>query len=151
VSYYESNSGKLFMGQSTAEVLPAPEADTFEEVPLTGSITPPPNVLSSAHFNITNDGQRRSLGGKLGDQTTEGNLVIDWDSPVHVDMFNDSKTVGGVKRNWYIEYASGRRLDFRGYVSNWAEEPLEASDEAKEHRANWTISIDGGVTATQAP
>src|SRR5688572_3323847 len=115
------------MGQSTAEVLPAPSADTFDEIPLTGSITPPPNVLSSAYFNVTNDAERRSLGGKLGDQTVEGNLVIDWDSPLHVEMFENSKTVGGVKRNWYIEYAGGRRLDFRGFISSWAEEALEAA------------------------
>jgi hypothetical protein len=149
--YYESNTARLFMGQSTAANLPEPDADQFDEVPLTGSVTPPANVLSAAGFSVTNDRNRRSLGGKLGDQLIEGNVVIDWDTPEHNAMYEDSKTVGGVKRNWYLEYASGRRLDFRGFMSNWTEESLEASDDAKEHRSNFTITIDGGVTATPAP
>jgi hypothetical protein len=150
--FYEANDARLYMGQSTADVLPEPDADEFVEVPLTGSITPPSNTLSTAFFNVTNDRNRRSLGGKPGDQTVEGNCVVDWDSPVHNAMFEDSKTSGGVKRNWYMEYAGDRRrLDFRAFVSSWAEEALEANDDASEHRANFTLSLDGEATATVTP
>jgi hypothetical protein len=147
--YYDATSAKLFMGQSTAETLPDPSADTYDEVLLTGSLTPPSYALTTAFFNVTNDKERRSIGGKLGDQSIEGNFVIDWDDDIHNKIYADASTVGGVKRNWYLEYAGGRRLDFRGFVSNFAEESLEASDEAKEHRA--TVTCDGGITATPAP
>jgi len=147
--YYGANvDALLFMGQSVLETLPLPAADTFEEVPLTGSISLPANVLTTAFFNVTNDAIRRSIGGKLGDQSIEGNLVLDWDEEAHLAMFADSSVPGGQYRNWYITYPTGRRLDFRGFVSNWAEEAFDAGEDAKEHRANWTITIDGGVVAT---
>lgn len=151
--YYGANvDAKIFMGQSVLATLPAPGSDTWKEVPLTGSISVPANVLSTAFFNVTNDGVRRSIGGKLGDQSSEGNVVLDWEAVdgVHKAMFNDSRLPGGQRRNWYIDYPNGRRLDFKGFVSSWTEEAFDAGEDAKEHRANWTISIDGAVTVTEA-
>jgi hypothetical protein len=148
--YTPSNDGRLFMGQSTLEELPLPAADTFEEVALTGQIGLPAYTRETAFFNVTNDRNRRSLGGKLGDQTVEGNVVVDWDEQSHNDMFGDASADAAVKRNWYIDYADGRRLDFVGFISNWAEEPINADEEATESRANFTVSIDGAVTATPA-
>jgi hypothetical protein len=148
--YTSSNDGRLFMGQSTATPLPAAGTDTFEEVALTGQIGLPAYTRETAFFNVTNDRDRRSLGGKLGDQTIEGNVVVDWEEQSHNDMFADAGAPEGVKRNWYIDYADGRRLDFVGFLSNWAEEPITADEEAKESRANFIISIDGAVTATPA-
>ena len=149
--YTASNDGRLFMGQSVEESLPAPGSDTYEEVALTGQIGLPAYTRETAFFNVTNDRDRRSLGGKLGDQTIEGNVVVDWDEETHNAMFDDARAEEAVKRNWYVDYADGRRLDFVGFVSSWAEEAINADDEAKESRANFTISIDGAVTATAAP
>lgn len=147
--YTTSNDGRLFMGQSTLAELPDPATDTFEEVALTGQIGLPAYTRETAFFNVTNDRDRRSLGGKLGDQTIEGNVVVDWEEKSHQDMFADAGAATAVKRNWYIEYADSlRRLDFVGFISNWAEEPISADEEAKESRANFTISIDGAVTVT---
>jgi len=149
--YTASNDGRLFMGQSVETTLPDSGTDTFEEVALTGQIGLPAYTRETAFFNVTNDRDRRSLGGKLGDQVVEGNVVVDWLEKSHQDMFADAGADEAVKRNWYIDYADGRRLDFVGFISNWAEEPLSADEEAKESRANFTISIDGAVLATPAP
>ena len=146
--YTTSNDGRLFMGQSTTVPLPAPGSDTYEEVALTGQIGLPAYTRETAFFNVTNDRNRRAIGGKLGDQVIEGNLVVDWEEQSHQDMFDDAGATAAVKRNWYIEYADTRRLDFVGFVSNWAEEPINADDEAKESRANYTISIDGPVAVS---
>lgn len=148
--YTVSNDGRLFMGQTTTSPLPAPGTETYEEVKLTGQIGLPAFTREVAFFNVTNDRDRRSLGGKLGDQTIEGNVVVDWDEVTHNDMFDDASADAAVKRNWYIDYADGRRLDFVAAVTNWAEEPISADDEAKESRANFTLSVDGRVTVTPA-
>jgi hypothetical protein len=148
-AYYGANTGALlYMGTSTATPLPAPGSDTFTEVPLVGSITPPPNEQSTGFFNVLNDANRRSVGGKLNDRLVEGDLVIDWTESVHVAMHNDS--LAEQKRNWRIVYpdSGGRQLDFVGFVSKWAEEAFSASDEAKEHRASYTITVDGAITVT---
>lgn len=149
--YYDRSDGRLHMGQSTATPLPAPGADTFDEVPLTGSIGLPAYTRQTAGFSVTNDKARRSLGGKLGDMVVEGNLVPDWDEDVHNAMFADASAAIAPKRNWYIDYASGRRVDFQGFVSNWAEEAIEAGDEATEGRVNWAINVDGAPVWTPAP
>ena len=79
MAYYGSNVGAvLYIGTSTATPLPAPGSDTFTEVPLLGSVTPPANELSTAFFNVQNDADRRSVGGTLGDRTVPGNVVLDW-------------------------------------------------------------------------
>lgn len=148
--YTSSNDGRLFMGQSVLVPLPDPATDTFEEVALTGEIGVPAYSRETSYFNVTNDRQRRSIGGKLTDQTVEGNVVVDWDETTHNDMFADASAAEAVKRNWYIDYADGRRLDFVAFLSNWAEEPITAEDEATESRANFTLAIDGGVTVTPA-
>lgn len=151
MSYYGANVlAFLKMGASIADPLPAPGSDTFTDVPLLGSVTPPPNELTTAFFNVQNDGARRSVGGKLGDQVSEGNVVIDWTQTVHQNMYADSKVAGGRKRNWQIIYpdANGRQLDFVGFISAWSEEPFDAGEDAKEHRANFTLTIDGVITVT---
>jgi hypothetical protein len=149
--YYPSNDGRLFMGQSVTVPLPIPGSDTFEEVPLTGAIGLPSYSRTTAGFNVTNDGVRRSLGGKIADQVIEGNLVPDWDEDVHQDFFADAKAAQAVTRNWRIDYAGGRVANFRGFVTSWAEEAITADDEVRESRVNWSISVDGEVTWTNAP
>lgn len=158
MAYYGANvNAKLYIGTSTAASLPAPGADTLVEVPLLGSITPPGNELSSGFFNILNDANRRSVGGKLNDRTCEGNVVLDWAHAttvsgvtVHQVMYNDSILAGGQKRNYRIIYpdSNNRQLDFVAFISNWSEEAFDAGEDAKEHRATFTLSVDGAVTVT---
>lgn len=158
MSFYGANvNAKLYIGASTAASLPAPGSDTFTEVPLLGSVTPPANELTVAQFSILNDANRRSVGGKLNDRTCEGSLVIDWAHAstvggvsVHVAMYNDSIVAGGQKRNFRIVYPDPnlRQLDFVAFVSNWAEEAFDAGEDAKEHRSNFTLTVDGAVTVT---
>lgn len=158
MSYYSGNvNGKLYIGTSTASTLPAPGADNFVEVPLLGSITPPGNELSTGFFNVLNDANRRSVGGKLNDRTCEGNVVLDWanaatvsGTTVHQVMYNDSILAGGQKRNYRIIYpdSNNRQLDFVAFISKWTEEPFDAGEDAKEHRANFTLTLDGAVTVT---
>lgn len=149
MAYYGSNTGaKLFIGTSVLAVLPAPGSDTFTEVPLLGSVTPPPNELQGTSFVVQNDSVRRRLGGKLAEQVVPFNLVLDWASTVHGNIYSDSKLAGGQKRNWRIDYPTGRRLDFVAYVSKWTEEPLEASEDAKEHRVEGELALDGTITVT---
>lgn len=150
-SYYGANvNAFLYMGAATGTSLPAPGADTFSEVKLTGSITPPQSELSTAKFNVTNDGNRRSLAGKKLDKVVEFDVVIDWTEPTHNSLFADANTAGGVRRNYYILYPdqNQRRLDFVGICSKWVEDPFSASDDAKEHHAQGTIDIDGAVAVT---
>jgi hypothetical protein len=149
--YYSASAGaKLYMGQSTATPLPAPGSDTFDEVPLTGSINPPTHEISSAFFSILNDTTKRSVGGKKADQLCEGDIVIDWSEPVHVQMYADLQVAGGQKRNWRIVYpdAGNRTLDFKAFLSKWQEEAFDAGQDAKEHRAQITLTVDGAITAT---
>lgn len=151
MAYYGANvNAKLYIGTSTATTLPAPGSDTFTEVPLLGSITPPPNELTTAFFNILNDANRRSVGGKLNDRVCEGSLVIDWTQAVHTSMYSDSIVAGGQKRNWRIVYpdSNNRQLDFVAFISNWAEEAFDAGEDAKEHRASFTLTVDGAITVT---
>jgi hypothetical protein len=149
VAYYGANTGaKLYIGTSILATLPAPGSDTFTEIPLLGSVTTPNNELQGTSFVVQNDAVRRRLGGKLAEQIVEAQIVIDWASTLHVNIFNDSKLSGGQKRNWRIDYPTGRRLDFVAYVSKWAEEALDASEEAKEHRADFSLAVDGAITVT---
>jgi hypothetical protein len=149
MAYYGSNTGaKLYIGTSILAVLPLPAADAFTELPLLGSVQSPTNELQGTSFVVQNDTNRRRLGGKLADQTVDANIVLDWASAVHLSVFADSTLAGGQKRNWRIDYPTGRRMDFVAYVGKWTEEPLDASEEAKEHRADFTLMIDGAITVT---
>jgi len=151
MSYYTQNTDALlYIGTSIADPLPAPGADTFTEVPLTQIITPPKNTQSVGFFNVTNDTVKRSVGGKLGEQTIEGNLVIDWTTVPHQNMLANSLIAGGRKRNWRIKYtdANDRQLDFVAFVSDWSEEPFDATGDAKEHVAAYKLAVDGAVTVT---
>lgn len=156
--YYGANvNAKLYMGASTANPLPAPGADTFTEVPLLGSVSPPTNELTTGFFSVLNDANRRSVGGRLGDRTSEGNVVLDWTNAAtvggvscHQAMYNDSIVAGGQKRNWRIVYsdAGARQLDFVAFISQWSEEPFDSGEDAKEHRANFVLTLDGAITVT---
>jgi hypothetical protein len=149
MSYYGQNvDALLFMGASTDDPLPSAASDTFTEVPLTQVITPPTWEKSVGFFNVTNDGNKRSIGGKLAEQVIEGNIVIDREQQVHLDMFADVNVSGNRKRNWRITYPDGWTLDFVGFMSRWQEEAFDATGDAKEHIASYRISVDGEVTAT---
>jgi hypothetical protein len=151
MTFYAANvDAKLYIGASSAVPLPAYGADTFTEVGLVGSITPPANVLSTAFFNVLNDADRRSVGGKLGDRTVPGNLVIDWTDTTHTTLYADSIVAGGTKRNYRIIYpdANDRQLDFVAFISEWTEEAFDAGEDAKEHRASFVLTVDGDVTVT---
>jgi len=151
VAFYNSVvNAKLYIGTSTAVPLPAYGSDTFTEVPLLSSITPPPNEQAVSFFSILNDANKRSLAGKLGDRLCEGSLVIDWTQSVHTSMYSDSVTAGGVKRNWRIVYpdTGNRQLDFAATLNKWTEEPFDAGEDAKEHRASFSLAVDGAITVT---
>lgn len=150
-AFYSASAGaKLYMGASTASTLPAPGSDTFTEVPLLGTITPPPKEIGVGGFNILNDTNKRAVGGKKADQVCEGDLVIDWTEAVHVAMAADLDVAGGQKRNWRIVYpdSGNRQLDFVGFLSKWTEEQFDASQDAKEHRAAFAIAVSGAITVT---
>ncbi len=149
--YYSAAAGaKLYVGAATSAVLPAPGSDTFTEVPLLGTIGPPPHEIASAFFSVLNDTTKRSVGGKKADQLLEGDLVIDWSEPVHVAMYADMQVAGGQKRNYRIVYpdSNNRQLDFKAFLSKWTEEPFDASQDAKEHRAAFSLTVDGAITVT---
>jgi hypothetical protein len=150
-AYYAANvNAFLYIGTSTATPLPAPGADSFTVVPLLGSVTPPANELTTAFFSILNDANKRSVGGKLSDRVCEGSVIVDWTEAVHNNMYADSIIAGGRKRNWRIVYpdSNTRQLDFVAFISNWAEEQFDAGEDAKEHRASFTLTVDGAVTVT---
>lgn len=146
---YPSNiDATLHMGDAVTDPLPDAAADAYAEVPWTGSIQPPSFTINVAYFNVTNNNARHSIGGKLADQSVSGNVVLDWESPVVQAMFADvTGAGGGRKRNWYLQYPTlDRFLVFRGMLSTWEEEAFDAGDEAKEHRANFSVAVDGQVT-----
>lgn len=145
MSYFSRNqNAKLFMGASTSTPLPAFLSDSYTEVPLLGAIKPATRSLSSAFFNILNDALRRSLGGKQQDKVWSGNVVVDDDSPEHNTMMDDADIAGGRKRNWYLVYPNGRLIYWAGFVSNWDETQLEASEDPEAFRADFSIAQDGG-------
>lgn len=135
---------------SSSAALPTHAADTLRVVPLLGTITPAPRSLTSAFFNILNDAVRRAVGGKVNDKVWEGNYVVDDDEAVHNDFLSDAEVAGGRYRNYRVVYPNGRQVDFKGFISNYAEEALEASDTPEVFRANYTITQDGADTVTYA-
>jgi hypothetical protein len=149
MSYYGQNvDALLYMGASTTDPLPSPASDTFTEVPLTQVITPPAWEKSVGFFNVTNDGNKRSIGGKLAEQVIEGNIVIDHSEAIHLDFISDVQAVGNVKRNWRITYPDGWTLDFVGFLSRLSDESFDATGDAKEHIASYRIAVDGAVTTS---
>lgn len=149
MSYYTQNvDAKLFMGSSTADPLPAPGSDTFTEVPLVQIITPPIWEQSVGTFNVLNDANKRSVGGKLADQVVEGTIVRDSTEATHTAIFSDVKVVGGQKRNWYTEWPDGLREDFVGFMSRLAPASFDATGDAQPHVFEYRISVDGEVTQT---
>lgn len=154
MSYFSRSSNAfLYMGSASATSsagLPTHAADTLREVPLLGAVTPAPRSLTSAFFNILNDAVRRAVGGKVNDKQWQGNYVVDDDQAVHNDFLSDAEVAGGNYRNYRVVYPNGRQVDFKGFVSNYAEQALEASDDPEAFRADWTITQDGADTVTYA-
>jgi hypothetical protein len=149
MSYYGQNvDALLWMGASTADPLPSAASDTLTEVPLTQVITPPAWEKSVGFFNVLNDGNKRSIGGKLAEQIIEGNIVLDHSNAVHLDMIADAQATGQVKRNWRITYPDGWTLDFVGFISRMNDEAFDATGDAKEHIASYRLAVDGAVTTS---
>ncbi len=149
MSYYGNNvDALLWMGASTADPLPSAASDTLTEVPLTQVITPPSWEKSVGFFNVTNDSNKRSIGGKLSEQTIEGNIVLDHSEAVHLAMIDDVQATGNVKRNWRITYPDGWTLDFVGFISRMSDEAFDATSDAKEHISSYRIAVDGAVTTS---
>lgn len=148
MSYYGQNVGaKLFIGTSTANPLPADGADTFTEVPLCEILKPPGIELSAGFFNVLNDANKRSVGGKTSDKVVDVQYVRDSTDPVHAAIESDANVAGGQKRNWRLLWADGVKLQkFVGFVSKWDPEQFDSTGDAKEHIINSTISVDGAVT-----
>jgi len=149
MSYYTQNTdAKLFMGASTADPLPAPGSDTFTEVPLVQVLTPPIWEQSVGTFNVLNDANKRSVGGKLADQSVGGTIVRDGSEATHLNMFADVKVAGGRKRNWYTLWPDGMREDFVGFASRIAPASFDATGDAAPHVFEYTIAVDGEVDQT---
>lgn len=149
MSYYGNNvDALLYMGASTADPLPSAASDTLTEVPLTQVITPPQWERSVGFFNVLNDGNKRSIGGKQADQSIEGTIVLDHSDAVHLDMISDAQALEQVKRNWRIAYPDGWTLDFVGFISRMSDEAFDATGDAKEHVCSYRISVDGAVTTS---
>lgn len=149
MSYYTQNTGaKLYMGASTADPLPAPGSDTLTEVPLVQVFTPPLFEQSVGTFNVLNDANKRSVGGKLSDQTITGTIVRDGSETLHLNMFADVKVSGGQKRNWRTEWPDGMIEDFVAFVSRIAPASFDATGDAAPHVFEFTLNVDGAVTQT---
>lgn len=149
MSYYTNNvDALLYIGTSTADPLPAVGADSFTEVPLTQVLAPPQWEQSVGTFNVTNDANKRSVGGKLSDQNVTGTIVRDGAEATHTAMFSDVKVAGGQKRNWYLEWPDGMREDFVAFVSRIAPSAFDATGDAVPHVFEFTLSVDGAVTQT---
>ena len=142
MAHYGSNvDGKLYKGNSTAVPLIAVGTDVLVELPLLESVTPPANELQSSSFNVLNQAAPLNLGGKLAVQTVDAVLALDWTSTLITDMYTDSVTAGGRRRNWKLLYPTGRFMTFQGFVTKWAEEALDAGEDIVEHRVAITITL----------
>ena len=149
MSYYTQNTdAKLFMGSAVSDPLPAPGSDTFTEVPLVQVLAPPQWEQSIGTFNVLNDSNKRSVGGKLGDQTVTGTIVRDGAEATHLAFFSDVKVAGGQKRNWYTEWPDGMREDFVAFVARVAPASFDATGDSAPHVFEYTLSVDGLVTQT---
>jgi hypothetical protein len=149
MSYYTQNTdAKLYMGTSTADPLPAPGADSFTEVPLVQVITPPLWEQSVGTFNVLNDANKRSVGGKLADQAISGTIVRDGTEATHLAMFADVKVSGGQKRNWRTVWPDGLIEDCVAFPSRIAPAAFDATGDAAPHVYEYTLSVDGAVTQT---
>jgi hypothetical protein len=147
--YSASADATLYIGTATAlagETLPADGADTFTEVPLLGTITPPPKEQTAGSFYVLNDNNPRAVGGRAQLKECPGNLVVDHSEAVHNAMSADADIAGARKRNWRLVYPDGHTLSFKGFVYKWVETAFDAGQDATAHRADFTIRVDGAVT-----
>lgn len=147
MSYYGQNvDAILYMGASTADPLPDPASDTFTEVPLTQVLTGPVREKSVGTFNVLNDNNARSIGGKKSAQTITGTIVLDHDEAVHVQMIEDANATGQVNRNWRLVYPDGWTVDAPGFMSRMADASFDATGDASEHTSEFSISVNGAAT-----
>jgi hypothetical protein len=149
MGYYGQNVDAILrMGTATATSvadLPSAASDTLREVPLTQVTTPPVREKNVGSFNVLNDSDTRSIGGKKAAQTCEGTIVLDHDEQVHQDMIDDANADGAVYRNWQLEYPDGWTQDWAGFISRLADAPFDATGDAAEHKSEYRISVSGNV------
>mgnify|MGYP001078741657 CR=1 FL=1 len=147
MSYYGQNvDAKLYMGASTADPLPSHASDTFTEVPLVQIVTPAVREKSVASFNVLNDSNTRSLGGKQAARTITGTIVLDHDEATHVQWIEDTNATGQVNRNWRLVYPNGWTRESSGFLSRLADAAFDATGDAAEHTSEFTISVNGEET-----
>lgn len=131
---------------SSSAALPAYGSDTYTEVGMTGKIKLPKYERSVGRFNVLNDGQRRSVRGKLGDQDCSGDLVLDDDDATHNTMFSDSESDATKYRNWKVVTPTGEVHFFKGFVNLFERDEYDSSSDAKEIHVSWNIALDGKPT-----
>lgn len=151
MSYHGNNVDCiLYIGTASSttgsSALPAYGSDTFTEVGLTGKIKLPKYEKSVGRFNVLNDGNKRSVGGRLGDQDISFDLVLDDTDATHDTLFADAKTAGNVYRNWKVVTPTGEQHFCKGFVSLWERDEYDASGDAKEVHVQSNIAVDGAVT-----
>jgi hypothetical protein len=150
MGYYGQNVDAILkMGSATSTTaagLPAVGSDTLTEVPLVQVATPPVREKSVGSFNVLNDSDSRSIGGKKAAQSTTGTIVLDHDEAIHVNMIEDANADGGVYRNWQLLYPDGWTLTFQGFVSRLSDAAFDATGDAAEHTSEYTISVSGNIT-----
>lgn len=147
MSYYGQNvDAFLYIGTSTADPLPSPASDTFTEVPLVQRITPPIRERTVGSFNVLNDDDPRSIGGKKSAKIVEGTIVIDHSSDVYLDLISDINATAAINRNWRIKYPDGWTRDFAGFLTKLNDTVLDATGDAIEHASEFAISVNGAET-----
>ena len=148
--YYSASADtKLYIGTATAiagQTLPADGSDSFTEVPLLGTITPPAKEQSAGSFYVLNDNNPRAVGGRAQEKNVPGNLVLDRSEVIHLNMSADADVAGGRKRNWRIVYPDGAIDKFKGFITQFNKTELDASKEGEPHRVDFNIRVDGAVT-----
>jgi hypothetical protein len=151
MAYYGQNvNAFLYYGASTATTLPAPGSDSFTAVSLVEVLTPPSNEQTTGSFNVLNDSNARTVGGKTAARTVDFTIALDWLDASHQVVEADSLVTGGQKRNWRIIYpdAGARQYDFVAFISKFSPQAFDATGDAKEHGAECTLTVDGAVTVT---
>lgn len=150
MSAYSQNTGAfLYIGTSTSDPLPAPGSDSFTEIEEAQVLAPVQWERSVGTYNVLNDTSKRSVGGKLGDQTITGTIVLDETIATHATFFSEITAAGsGQKRNWRLVWPSGKQEDFVAFISRVAPASFDATGDAAPHTFEFTLSVSGSVTRT---
>lgn len=152
MSYHSNNVDcLLYIGTASATSssgLPADASDTFTEVGMTGKIKLPTYERSVGRFNVLNDANKRSVGGKLSDQNISGDVVLGQNDgeATHDTMFADASSTTAVYRNWRVVTPVGETHKAQGFLSLWDRSEYDSSTDATEVRCNFNIAVDGAVT-----